>query len=291
MRPLNRRKFVTASTLLGSSVIAGALANAQEGDPSEPVYRISKKDVARPETTAHALDPALKIAYQSLQHIRSTINDYTAIMRKRERIDGVLSEYEYLGVKVRNRKVENGQLRVPFSVYTTFLAPNAVKGREAIYVENKNSGNLIAHEGGMKGKFLPTVTIDPNGMLAMRGQRYPITDMGVENLVIKLIEKGERDRKAGPCGVSFAKGAKVDNRDCIVLTVKHDERKPCYDFHTATIYIDTELNIPVCYAAYEWPDTPGGKPILLEEYTYSRIKTNVGLTDDDFNPKNPKYNF
>ena len=97
--------------------------------------------------------------------------------------------------KVRNRKHENGIIKVPFSVYLNFLKPATVKGREVIFFECSNNGNITAHEGGMRGRFLPTMSLDPHGMLAMQGQRYPITDFGFENLVVKLIEKGERDRQ------------------------------------------------------------------------------------------------
>ena len=71
--------------------------------------------------------------------------------------------------KVRNRKVSGGKVVQPLSVYLQFLKPSSIKGRECIYVEGKNDGNVIAHEGGFKGKFLPTVTIPPDGTLAMRG--------------------------------------------------------------------------------------------------------------------------
>ena len=58
-------------------------------------------------------------------------------------------------------------------------------------------------------------------------------------------------------------------------------------------FIDTGLMIdpPVRYAAYGWPAVPGGEPQLLEEYTYFNITLNVGLTDEDFSPDNPNYNF
>ena len=274
--------------MLGGSVALAPSLLAQESRDklTEPVL------IAKNETRAtHPLDPALQMAYSSLRHIRSTIKDYTAIVVKREQIGGVIGDYEFIGCKIRNRQTENGQTIVPFSVYMTFLKPAAVKGREVIYVENHNNGNLVAHEGGMKGRFLPTVSLDPHGMMAMRNQRYPITEMGIENLVVKLIEKGERDKLQGDCKVDFLKGAKVGGRQCTVLSVKHEEKRPCFDFHVAQIFIDDQLNIPVRYAAYEWPAVPGGEPVLLEEYTYQNIKTNVGLTDADFDQKNPKYSF
>ena len=293
MRHVDRRKFLSISALLGGSTVISASAIAQQpedGNVTEPVYRISKNEATRAEA-GHPLDPALKIAYASLKQVRENITDYTAIMIKRERVDGTLGEHEFMGVKVRNRKHENGLVKTPFSVYLTFLKPAAMKGREVIYVEGQNDGNIVAHEGGMKGRFLPTVNLDPNGMMAMRGQRYPITDMGIENLVVKLIEKGERDRQRGECDVEFLKGAKVGGRACTVLTVKHPFERPYFDFHIAQIFIDDELQVPVRYAAYVWPTSEGGEPELLEEYTYQNIKMNVGLNDLDFDRNNPKYNF
>jgi hypothetical protein len=295
MRHHNRRRFLSISALLGGSA---AFANTLLADDpannsiTEPVYRISKNDSGHASTAApHPLDPALQIAHAALQNIRQNIADYSAIMIKREQIDGTLGDYEYMGIKVRNRKFAGGSLAVPFSVYMAFLKPASIKGREVIYVENQNNGNLVAHEGGMKGRFLPTVNLDPNGMMAMRGQRYPITEMGLENLVVKLIEKGERDRQRGECEVDFISGAKVGGRQCTVLAVKHPIPRAHFDFHLAQIFIDDELNVPVRYCAYSWPESPGGQPVLLEEYTYQNIKTNIGLTDVDFDPKNAKYNF
>ena len=294
MRQTDRRKFITASALFGGSILVSRslLADEPAGGLIEPAFRVAKSEAAMAPTAApHPLDPALQIAHHSLQHIRANINDYSAILIKRELIDGELTDYEYMGIKVRNRKFVNGVLKTPFSVYMAFLKPASVKGREVIYVENQNDGNLVAHEGGMKGRFLPTVNLDPLGMMAMRGQRYPITDIGLENLVVKLIEKGERDRQRGECDVQFQKGAKVGGRECTVLSVTHPVARPYFDFHIAQIFIDDELNVPVRYCAYSWPPSQGGEPVLLEEYTYQNVKTNIGLTDADFDQKNTKYNF
>ncbi len=292
MRPFDRRNFLRASAIFGGSTLVAGVLRADEPATSEPVYRTAKSDSNHaPVTSVHPLDPALQIARGSLANIQQNIADYSAILIKRELISGSLTEHEYMGIKVRNRKYTNGVLTTPFSVYMAFLKPAAVKGREVIYVENQNNGNIVAHEGGMKGRFLPTVNLDPLGMMAMRGQRYPITDVGLENLVVKLIEKGERDRQREQCEVKFQQGAKVGDRDCTMLSVKHCDQRPYFDFHIAQIFLDNELNIPVRYCAYDWPPATGGNPVLLEEYTYMNIKTNIGLTDADFDQENTKYNF
>ena len=291
MKSVDRRSFVTTAALSSGAFLFGRSALAQQPGTTEPVYRISKNDAGRTEVAAHPLDPALQIARDSLKHVRDNVVDYTAIMIKKERIGNTLGEYEYMAAKVRNRKVHEGQIKQPFSVYLAFLKPSHVKGREVIYVENRDNGQVVAHEGGMRGRFLPTMKLDPTGMLAMQGQRYPITDLGIENLVIKLIEKGERDRHQDECNVEFRRGAKVGGRQCTVLIVSHPVPRSYFDFHVAEVFIDDEFQIPVRYAAYTWPTTEGGPRELLEEYTYQNVQLNVGLTDADFDPANKKYNF
>jgi Protein of unknown function (DUF1571) len=291
MNQLDRRHFLTwAAALSGTTFAASSLlAQPPAGALSEPIHRVAKLDAVGASAT-HPLDPAINFAFDTLKYVQENVVDYTAIMIKRERVEGVLGDHEFMGIKVRNRKVVNGLVKSPFSVYMTFLKPAAIKGREVIYIENANKGNLIAHEGGVKGKFLPTVELDPKGMLAMRGQRYPITDMGIENLCVKLIEKGQRDRQHAECVVEN-KSVKISDRPCTLITVTHPLERPHFDFHRAEIFIDEQLQVPVRYAAYIWPKSPGGEPELLEEYTYQNIKMNVGLKDIDFDRKNPKYNF
>jgi Protein of unknown function (DUF1571) len=291
---MNRNEWKSA--VLGcvlSAIGTGSVAVAQQpaNNLTEPVLRVAKNEVNRaPETAAHPLDPAIDLATKTLEQLRANIHDYTTVLVKREQINGELTDYEYMFAKVRNRKVVNNQVQVPFSVYLAFLKPSSVKGREVLFIENQNEGKLLAHEGGFK-RALGTHSLEPTGFLAMNGQRYPLTDIGLENLVIKLIERGERDRKNGLCEVEFLPGAKVDKRPCTVLQVKHPDQKPCYDFHLAQVFIDDEYKIPVRYIAYNWPKDGSTNLDVIEEYTYQNLKLNVGLSDSDFDVANNAYSF
>ena len=55
--------------------------------------------------------------------------------------------------------------------------------------------------------------------------------------------------------------------------------------------MDDELDLPIRHAAYDWPDEEGGKPVLLEEYTYVNLRLNADLTDWDFDHRNEEYQF
>lgn len=283
--------------LLCSLTLAAATTlSAEEQKPlREPIFRVAKniddKAIPAQPRQSHPLDPALRIAYEGLAHMRANVRDYEATMVKRERINGELSDTEFMYIKVRNRKTdENGNMTVPLSVYIRFLKPKDKKGREVIWVENANNGKLVAHgTGPIEG--LIRVNLDPNGWMAMKGNRYPVTEAGVQNLVEKLIEKGERDRQRGECEVDFYKNAKINERSCTLIQVTHPVPRPYFDFHVARIFIDDELQVPVRYAAWVWPTTAGGKPVLEEEYTYMNVKVNIGLTDADFDPNNPNYEY
>jgi hypothetical protein len=290
------RGFAAFSTLLVLALLTAVVTAADQSPRSreqlnEPLLRVAK--ATAPNAHSHPLDPALDLARNGLKTIQENVRDYTCTVVKRERIDGKLLDYEYMYAKIRNRKVENGKVVSPFSVYMYFLKPTGVKGREVIFVEGKNDNKLVAHEGGASGRFLPTVWLRPTGVLAMRNQRYPITELGIENLIVKLIERGEQDRAAGNkgCQVTFHENAKINGRKCTLLQIEHPQPSADLDFHLAQIFIDDELQVPVRYAAYDFPATPGAKPSVIEEYTYLNIKLNVGLKDKDFDHQNADYNF
>jgi hypothetical protein len=249
----------------------------------------------RPPVTAvkarvpHPLDRAVETAKVALTDMRNQVRDYTAIFSKRERINGVLADPSYMNIKVRCPRTEANGAVTPFSIYMKFLRPTEMAGREVLWVDGQNSGKLSVHEAKGLLKF-KTFQLDPTGTLAMRGQRYPIYEAGLENLIIKLIEKADRDRAAGPCVVDYRPGS-VNKRPCSLIELIHDERQAPYEFHKAQVYIDDELQLPIRFAAYDWPTSPGATPQLLEEYTYYNVKVNVGLTDNDFSTKNPQYKF
>ena len=122
MRKIDRRNLLSAVVILGCPAFFSSSLVADDpivNSRIEPVLRVAKNDVAAdaaPATPAHPLDPALQMARSSLQNIRENLVDYSAILIKRELINGSLTEYEYMGIKIRNRKHANGVVTVPFKI-------------------------------------------------------------------------------------------------------------------------------------------------------------------------------
>jgi outer membrane lipoprotein-sorting protein len=232
------------------------------------------------QANEHPLMPTLRWAYSGLGDLEK-IQDYSATLAKRERIGGKLLDYEYMFIKMRHK---------PFSVYMCFLSPAAVKGREVIFVDGRNDNNMIAHGSGFERHF-GNLNLKPDGPVAMRNQRYPLTELGILNMTRRLVEVGEQDSKYGECEVKYYEGAKINNRVCTCIEVVHPVPRKNFLFHLAKIYVDKELNLPIRYESYDWPKEKGDKPELMEEYTYLNLKLNNGFTDADFDIKNPSYKF
>ena len=118
-----------------------------------------------------------------------------------------------------------------------------------------------------------------------------MTEIGLENLMVKLIERGTRAAQYPDVTCEFRNNARVKDRVCTVLEVTQPQRRPDAEFHQAQIFIDDAFNLPIRYIAYDWPRTPNAPLKVVEEYNYMNLKLNVGLTDKDFDPENPKYKF
>lgn len=284
-------------SVISLSVVCEAEAPKRAKRFREPVFRVQQNppQVRQVRVGEHPLVPALRIAEAGLENINKNVRDYSCTLVKRELVNGKLGAHEYMFVKVRHEQKKNNQIVSPFSVYMYFLGPVKVKGREVLYVQGRNNGKLVAHEGGnfFGGALIRKISVNllPTSKLAMRGNRYPITEIGIKNLVTKLIEVAKADMKYGECEVNFYNGAKVDGRKCTCIEVNHPLRRDEFRYHKARIYLDDELNVPIRFAAWDWPKKKGGRPVLMEEYTYTNLNLNVGLTDADFDRKNVKYAF
>jgi hypothetical protein len=245
---------------------------------------------------AHPLDAVLALASEALRKHRENHQDYTATLLKTERIGKALAPSNAIFIKLRYNPLQSNEASRSINVYLKFLEPKAQAGREVLYAPERNNGMLKAHEGGLLG--LLSVDLTPNSVLAMRGNRHPITELGIEKLLTTLIEKGERDRKLGDCQVVRTDGETIDGRPCERVDVIHPQKRVIHDgapidheFFIARIWFDKEKLIPLKYASYSWPLEEGGEPLLDEEYTYTELQLNVGLDDSDFDTEHPDYRF
>lgn len=211
-----------------------------------------------------------------------TIADYTYTLRKQERVNEDLLDPQTLITKIRHK---------PFSVYLRFTAPNSVRGKEALYVEGKNDGKLIGHGVGVQALF-GTQKLDPRSALAMMGNRNPITDSGMKNLLGKLkVVLGKPEAIKNFEFTALEGDEMVDKRPCFCWELRNPRPTKDQLFARSKFSFDREWGLPVRLQRWYWSAPSGGKELLVEDYTYTDLKFDCGLTDKDFDPENPEYGF
>ncbi len=201
------------------------------------------------------------------------VQDYTATFYKQERVKGRLLAKETIQLKFRK----------PFSVYMQWT--DVFAGREVVYQRGWNDDKIRAHQGSFPDV---TVNLRPDSSLAMRGNRHPITQVGLGetiNLIVRDARFSEHrpsdDVRYTDLGEFMIYGARSR---CIEAITPSMLMSPYYAAK-AKICFNTKTMMPTRVTIWDEQDH------LLEDYGYANVQLNVGLTDADFSPDNPDYNF
>ncbi|HXX35002.1 MAG TPA: DUF1571 domain-containing protein [Thermodesulfobacteriota bacterium] len=201
------------------------------------------------------------------------VENYRAIFHKQERVEGRLMEEETVLFKFKR----------PFKVYMKWMK-EPHRGRELLYAEGWNNNRMMVRGSGIMGMM--TVNLNPKGSLAMKGNRHPVTDSGLDHL-LKLLgdhmrrgvkEKELEFRKSGEEILYSRKTQRIE-----VLSPR-DKTKDYYCYR-AVLNLDLERKVPIKIQLYDWENN------LIESYAYEDLRFNVGLSDADFSPRNPEYRF
>jgi hypothetical protein len=230
----------------------------------------------------------LKDARQWLAQARSKVRDFQCRVVKRERIDGILQDYYYIEMWVREEVRTGDRVTAPLAVFMEFLGPSSAQGRRLLYVEGRNEGKILVRKGGKRFEYVVTKA-DPDGESARSESLRPISESGFVPLLAEIVATIERHMAADPSGentlVDHPAGAKVDGRPCHVLRITHPQQQDGLDFHKGTYFIDAELGVPARIEKLDWPAAPAETPPLLAEFNYTKVRLNVGLTEAMFDPR------
>jgi len=228
------------------------------------------------ETKPNAKEKALKILEEA-EEAYAAVNDYTAVFEKRERIGGELGP-------VRNFLFK---FRKPFSIYMKWLDEGAEKGMELIYVKGKYNDRILIHAVGLADIITPTMEIDIDSDLAMKDNRHPITEHGIGYFLQRFGRDFRKAAAENEIAVIYGGERTVDGRKAHEVEVYFYPHKAGRDYYAyrSVVYFDVENKLPIRMLFYNWRNE------LLESYAYKNLELNCGLTDIDFDPKNPAYNF
>jgi hypothetical protein len=270
-RAVSRRRFLGQAAGCLAAGVAIPFAPRMASAEVKLAARISDAG------SAHVLMPVFKLAMAGLDAL-AKVKDYEALFVRKELVDGALVSSQ-ITIKLRQE---------PFSVYLKFLEPNA--GREVIFVEGKNDGMLLVHETGI-ASLAGTLSLDPKGSLAMSGNRYPITMIGLKTMTETVVEKWLAVKNEKGLKVNVYPNATVGDLSCKVAETVLAEPVEGIPQQTCRLYFEKATGYPVRVQSLAFPAKAGDKGETVEDYFYSKLKTNVGLKDADFDVENPAYGF
>ncbi len=198
------------------------------------------------------------------------IADYRAVLATRERIGDELFPRRVLRVALRH---------APFAVAIETDEPPAERGQRVWFDEAWNDGELVAETPGFLGRLVGRVSLDPRGALALRNRRHPLTDIGLQRLCEQIEEQFEPALAAGAARLRWA-ATTLGGRPARLVEAElaRTAPEPALGYRFG---FDSQNGLLVYYAAAELgPDGPA----LLEEYLYTELQLDPGLTDADFRP-------
>lgn len=296
-----RRWIVIVLSLMVVSIAVGSTLRGKHEVVQDVAPAVTETDLSEssvmsaevPRTRQSSIAEVLELAKRALAASEDSLVDYTARFIKQDRTEaGVLNEKSEMDVKIQSR-LRNETNDAPMRIYLKFHAPEATAGREVIWGKDLYDGQMAVHEVTMLLSW-KTVWLDPTGMLAMAGQRYPIYEIGVTGLVEKLIQRGTKDLDNPDVSVTITRDYEFDGRMCELIRAQRS--KPGGgedDFSLAEVVYDPERMLILSYRSFGWPaDQSSDEQLpLVESYEYRNLVTNVGLTDKDFDVANESYTF
>lgn len=222
-------------------------------------------------TAYAATGPAPVAMLKGMDAAYARVKDYTAVFIKQELVKGELLPAETIRFKFKK----------PFMVYMGWMeGPH--EGREALYVHGRNDNKVVGHEGGLIG-FI-TLHMDPEGSIAMRGNRHPITDVGIGRLIDIVLENAGRAESEGVLDIVSAGQETVFGRDAAHLTVKLPKGRGYYAGRIE-LWVDRGNGLPVKIMIYGWDGA------LWESYGYKDLVINPGIPGEEFDEGFKGYDF
>lgn len=259
--------------------------------PSESPNPLPSVAQAPPATGELNNNDAIKFSLLLLKdggRFIENIDNYQVAFDKRERINGDISEeVETMDLKVRHSPA--------FSIYMKWK--NGDTGRQLLYNDEYDDKQMVVKLGGLKGRILPALKLDPMGAEAKAGARYPVTEAGLLGMIRQMIMHRENDLAHGH-GIECRRLANevFDERECYCF--KYEYSAPEFNrlYRKSIVLMDTRYHIPLKVVNYTWSENAEGmtpeqldEMTIIEDYAFRNLDMSTKLANEVFSRNNPSY--
>ncbi len=206
------------------------------------------------------------------------ISSYSATLEQQVEVGGTLHEPEFIDLKLR---------REPFSVYLIWQHDQ----QEVLYVAGQNDGKLLARPKRGIAAIRGVWRLRPDSSAAMKGARYPVTELGIEKLCEQAL-RFHQGRNFSPAGIDCTQAACViDGRPATKFTLVFDAPGNAPEYSRSVLMFDDQSQLLVSLENDRWGEHSEHPHPLLERYVYHAVVPANDMSDDDFSPANPVYGF
>lgn len=196
----------------------------------------------------------------------SGLQDYTCQFSRKELFEGKLKEEK--GITLKYKK--------PYRYYMKWSKDSI----EVIYAQGHYDNMMVIH-GGSIFSFM-RVAVPPAWALKHGRHTLMEADMGyIMNVIEKNYQQVLRDKDGV---ISYEGPQEVNGQPSLHFKGVFPPDRGYYG-HVVHAYMHSEHGLPIKLVVHGW------KNELLEQYEYTDLKFNVGLTEADFDINNPSYLF
>jgi Protein of unknown function (DUF1571) len=271
-RQPRRLWYYGAVAVLGVALLGGGQRPSSAPQAAPPAAPQPMGHAAPAEAAASPMDEPLRLLLEARQAHQS-VRDYTCLLVKRERVNGVLTPENVMEMKVRTQ---------PFSVYFRWLQPRSEAGQEVCYVAGLNDGKMRVRPRGVLGA-VGFVSLDPNDPRARQTSRRSITEAGIGGMIERFAKGWETERRLNQTQARIA-DYEYNRRRCTrVETIHPTNPDGQFLYYRTVMYFDKEYHLPIRLECYDWPRHQGDPGEVVEIYSFANLRINVGLSDDVFN--------
>ncbi len=248
---------------------AGLLAGGVVAQP--PKTEAPKADAKAPEApkiAGESLTTMLADARTALGKVR----DYTCTFTRQEMRNGTLSGEQVAEMKVRS---------APAGVYVRFARPEGIAGMEVAYTAARKNEKMRYRPAGTVGaKGFQTVALDDAKFLAEN--RHPVTEWTMAAIIDRISAATAREKTLNNPVEVYAGDYQFAGRNVTRYEILTRRPHAFRYAHRMLVYVDKETKLPVRYEAYDQPKSGAAAGDLLEAYSFSDLKLNVGLGENSF---------
>ena len=196
-------QVTTDTTAVGSAMIASGFTDLSEIPAAASTH---VPDHSSGETRPDYFRE-LKEHLAAAREAAAALPGYTAILEMQEEVDGDLRPVGLIEFKTR---------RQPFSVYMRWTESE----QEALYVDGENDNRLIVKPTKGLAAIRRVWRLDPDCKMAKQTCRYPITDVGIENLIIRIQEFYDQQEGIQSLADCRMERSKFSDQDVVIFDIK-----------------------------------------------------------------------